>query len=444
MAASSSNEGAFLLYLTVFRARLGVANIVLPMTGFAYEPTASLLRRIKLRLSETVDVQVADPQNEHVFEYLMVKKLIRAPGKEASRAGRYGDFFLRRDGGVRVEHRTKGPIDTLPVFRVDLWMADPALPSTVGVPTPDNCAEVLDLCHQFGLLSKRQNVWTGAGRLARELRRLTEDGGSNPFVLGPEAIVYLRQVLDLDGIFLCELLRFVQHLADPFVRDDVARKLPEITESAYLRAQGLQVPSKVLSETRKYVLSLRRRTRTGAVRGGSAARGVPTNVQKSASGGPGVLEHRTSARLEWLVDFGVLSKEGGAKNAFTYRKTPALARLLLLLDEALRARDSAGETAIRVLRAEERWQKFRSALPLLSVEQALLQGYRMMHRPVGPASIQEVSFLAGLFEQTQTLSPKDLVAKLIEWSSRERRITLSGGRYTRRPEFVHITPDMLL
>jgi len=273
---------------------------------------------------------------------------------------------------------------------------------------------------------------------------LTEDGGSNPFVLGPEAIVYLRQVLDLDGIFLCELLRFVQHLADPFVRDDVARKLPEITESAYLRAQGLQVPSKVLSETRKYVLSLRRRTRTGAVRGGSAARGVPTNVQKSASGGPGVLEHRTSARLEWLVDFGVLSKEGGAKNAFTYRKTPALARLLLLLDEALRARDSAGETAIRVLRAEERWQKFRSALPLLSVEQALLQGYRMMHRPVGPASIQEVSFLAGLFEQTQTLSPKDLVAKLIEWSSRERRITLSGGRYTRRPEFVHITPDMLL
>ena len=49
-------------------------------------------------------------------------------------------------------------------------------------------------------------------------------------------------------------------------------------------------------------------------------------------GGPGVLEHRTAPRLEWLTDLGALSKEGIAKNAFEYQRVADADLLANLLD----------------------------------------------------------------------------------------------------------------
>jgi hypothetical protein len=66
-----------------------------------------------------------------------------------------------------------------------------------------------------------------------------------------------------------------------------------------------------------------------------------------------------------------------------------------------------------------------------------------MRRAIGPAPIREVCFGAAALTAATTLGVDILVSTLLEWAKEDGRVTLSGGRFTRAPELVHITSELL-
>src|SRR5688572_3854615 len=96
MAGSSfSGSSPFLTYLTVFRSRLANANLVLPLSGFAFQSPALLTRRTKEMLGERTLLELAEPANTIVFQYLLDKNVVSSTGREK---GRYKEFTLRSEG----------------------------------------------------------------------------------------------------------------------------------------------------------------------------------------------------------------------------------------------------------------------------------------------------------------------------------------------------------
>src|SRR5260221_6155406 len=101
---NSKAQAPFLTYLTVFKSRLGAVNIVLPLAGFAYQPSVTVAKRLKERLSQMVPISVADPIAPTIFEYLIEKKLVGAGNRQT---GRYKDFsLLRGEGGWQAVDRS--------------------------------------------------------------------------------------------------------------------------------------------------------------------------------------------------------------------------------------------------------------------------------------------------------------------------------------------------
>src|SRR5262249_32754995 len=160
---------------------------------------------------------------------------------------------------------------------------------------------ILELCVQLNLMSKSKNTWTSAGQLTVGLRELNPGPPNNPMVLGLEVVALLRQVIDRDGLLVRELLRECAD-AQEIARDRVALSLPDIAARALASAQKLRLAPPVLAEGKKFLALLQK---TAAKRA-------------SASRAPGVLEHRTSPRLEWLTDFGAFTKRGKPRNSFEY------------------------------------------------------------------------------------------------------------------------------
>src|SRR5262249_48090999 len=246
------------------------------LTSFAYQPGVSLTRTLKQRLSATVSLSVTESSNWPVFEYLLEKNVI---GASPRAGGRYKDYCLVKTAVGYGAFRGPKPILDLPVFETDLWMSHSALPSTIGVPTPENSEEVLEFCFQLGLLTRTKNTWTAAGQLVANLRQhYAAAVPENPFVLGLEAMGLLRQILDRDGLLIRELIRELLLLPEPTSRDNVALKLQTIATRAVAAAAALRIPGPVLGEGKKFIQLLKSTT---------------AKYEKSAPGketrGPGVL-----------------------------------------------------------------------------------------------------------------------------------------------------------
>jgi hypothetical protein len=421
MVASNSDQAPFLTYLTVFKSRLAVANIVLPMTGLAYVPEQTLTRKLKQRLSEHVELEVADPRNRFVFGYLVEKRLVG--GKERAE-GRYAGVTLIDKAGRWEARADNGALSKIAVYVTDLWLADPEVPSTIGVPTPDNSGEALELCYQLQLLSKAKNTWTAAGQLVRGLRDRSPEKAENPFALGIETAALMRQVLSRDALILVEILRETREQRS-FTRDELALKLPAIAERAMESARRLRLPGPVLAEGKRFVALLQKTARN----------------REKASTAPGVLEHRTSPRLEWLVDLGAYCKPG-ARNASEYSSTSDGAVLFELL-ESTSGDHASDEVAIGYWRRSMRWSRIWESFPAMDLREALVAGYRLMARSVGPAPIREVCFAAAVLAPRLKESHAQMGVALLEWAASTSGITVSGGRYKRSPELVHMSTDLV-
>lgn len=424
-ASNSKSQAPFLTYLTVFKSRLGGINIVLPLTGFAYQPVQTLSRRLKERLDQQVTLEVGDPRASPIFEYLIEKRLV---GAGERKTGRYTEFSLTNGpGGWKAFDRSGAPLSQVAVFQTDNWLADPAIQSTIGVPTSENSDEVLELCFQLNLLSNSKCTWTAAGQLCHGLRGLSVNVDENPMRLGLEVAALLRQVVQKDGLMLREVLRQLRMQPSPITRDQVALHLAQIAESALKAARDMRMAPPILAEGKKFV-ALLKKTAAGRAK---------------ASRAPGVLEHRTSPRLEWLTDFGALTKRGLPRNSFEYAMTSDTDLLLELLDGDSSAPRWPEDVALGYWRRSVHWDGSRGLLPRIDLRAALKQGYLIMRRSVGPTAIREMCLAAGVLAPHIEMTLQEIGAELIRWASAEQRITVSGGRYTRTPELIHMTHEML-
>src|SRR5436305_203115 len=116
----------FLTYLTVFKSRLGLTNLLLSVSGFAHQSDQALTRKIRRILEEREPLDLNSPDHRHVFSYLAEKRIV---GPQVRRSGRYVGYALRpENGGWRARDRRGNDLRTLPVFRTDIWMSDPAVP----------------------------------------------------------------------------------------------------------------------------------------------------------------------------------------------------------------------------------------------------------------------------------------------------------------------------
>ena len=87
-ALNSRRPGPFLTYLTIFKSRLGVANIVLELTDFAFQPQEQLSRRLKALLTKSVSVDVSTAEGQLLLNYLADKKLVGAKVRQGGRSTR--------------------------------------------------------------------------------------------------------------------------------------------------------------------------------------------------------------------------------------------------------------------------------------------------------------------------------------------------------------------
>jgi hypothetical protein len=420
-----TSRAPFLSYLTVFRSRLGLVNLVLDVTPLGHQPDRALRRRVLHVLEERVELDLDDVNNDAVFQYLVDKKML---GGNPRSGGRYRGIALTRsnEGVWHAESALQGALTRIPIHQTDLWFADSEMPSTIGVPTPDNVKEVIEFAFQLHILDRSKNSWTSSGHLVNGLRNMTVSqlaNSANPFLLGAESAALLWILLERDGLFLRELLRFLSG-RDIIRRDDVADALPTLADRAIDAASILRLPSQSITEGRKLVSSLSEVDSTGKARA------------------PGVREHRSSPRLEWLTDLGYLSKDGLPKNAFEYRVSADVTHLLSLLDGAIEAGgDWCFNAALSAWRVNSYWEDLRAATTASNASTALGWAYATLRRPIGPAPLRHVAFLTGLL--FPDIEPNEAVTQVISLTQETPGASLSGGRMTRSPENIYLTDESL-
>jgi hypothetical protein len=422
-------------YLTVFRSRLGIANLVLPLVSLSATRSEATLRKLRELLSKTVDIDVGDPQAGRLVDYLTEKQLI---GARPRRSGRYTRYLLTTEDGHWIARSTSGSVlPTLPVYQTDVWFSDSRVRSTVGVPTPDNTDEVYEFCLSLGLISKVKGSRTTAGQTVATLRKISPFL-DDPFVLGLETTGLLRQIIERDALILCELMRELSSCETNFRRDDL---LPDrfiaIAQRAYEFARASQLPPEDIKQARSFVRLLEETAAKKARRQNRS-----DNKTRSTAAGPGVLEHRLSPRLEWLTDVGILTKEGLPKNAFSYRQTPLVADFLSQLESYRNRSVTSDDVSLSISAQDPQWAAQRQGMLVDSMEQALVAGYRNIQMSIGPVAIRELCFLAAIHLEP---IPKVgvLLDHLLQWAQREQGIRLSGGRYRREPEMVHFSDRVL-
>lgn len=420
-----SSMEPFLSYLTVFRSRLGLMNLVLDVTPLGHQPDRALRRRVRQVLEDRVELELDDRENDFVFQYLADKKMVSANVRSS---GRYrGIALAKTDKGVwQATSARDGPVERLFVYRTDVWFAHPEMRSTIGVPTPDNVDEVIDFAFQLRILDQLKNSWTTNGHLVNALRRLSAGSfadASNPFLLRTESTAVLRILLERDGLFFRELLRFLKG-RKAVRRDDVAQALPTIATRALDAANTLRLPPQALSAGRRLVAKL-----------------SETDAAGNATS-PGVREHRSSPRLEWLTDLGYLSKDGFAKNGFKYHVTSDLAQLLASLDTAVETGgDWCFNGALSAWRTNGYWEQLRRVTPTVDESTALGMAYIALRRPIGPAPLRDVAFITAIL--SPGLSATEAIERVIALTKQAPGASLSGGRMTRSPENIYMSDESL-
>lgn len=425
VALNSNRNLPFLTYLTLFQSRIGVINLVLPLTSTAALASIALTRKIDRILKGKVDVDIeAQPQ---VVSYLRQKKFLT---KRIDSAGRYPAYTLREeDGNLCVLNAESRVLRELSVYCVDVWMADERVRSVVSVPTPKNITEVLNLNYSLGTISNQTNSWTASGQFAVKVRTSAFGSELNPFVLGPELVIILRQLIEKDGLMLGAILADLSETKVlTLQRDSFSRRLPNIAGVALGYAKTLGYPPETMREGKAFVKLIEE---TGKNRA-------------KMSSAPGVLEHRITPRLEWLTDTGALSKDGVAKNGFAYHVTGDSYILQRAIKAWMSNALSAEDAALMYWQESKACADLRELYSCDSPRVAILSAYATLKRNIGSVSIRDICLLAGMALRDRAWRMPELEQALMDIAKDDKRINLSGGRYKREAEFVHIRDELLV
>jgi hypothetical protein len=420
----------FLTYLTVFQSRLGLLNLVLNVTGPGRQPEAALLRKLRDEVTKKETVDLNEGRAQSVLGYLEQKGLVTQKLQEKDRA-RYKGLVMRKEpDGRRLLNAEGGEVRQLGLFLVDSWLVNPGVPSTIAVPTEENVAEVLNLSYLLRVLFRSKNNWTPAGHTIRSLRSPPEaapdDTTANPFLIRGEWAALLRQFIEVDGVLLRELLRELVSMPGRVTRDEVALRFRDIVQRAVDSTDNLSVSPVDRRKTREFALLIEK---TAAKR-------------KQMSRAPGVLEHRVSPRLEWLVDLGYLHKDPEQRNAFSYEVGEGALDLLRDLDMAWGEPDLAESVAIRQWITSDCAAKLHPCVPTEPFPQAMRSAYRMLRPRIGPVALNELAFVTSLLSApNRDFSPaRD---EILEWARSTDGINIGRGRYARSSLTIHISDDVL-
>lgn len=418
----------FLTYLTVFKSRLGLANILLSLTGFTHQPVETLQRRLRQVVDKRDELRLDDPANDVTLAYLAEKTLI---SPRLRKSGRYKGYALSKPSDSWVGQTVRGQmLVALPVYQVDQWMSDPRLRSTVGAPTPDNVGEIVELGYQLRLISRAKNTWTGAGHLAHAMRRQTAWSEAtdveNPFLLGLEMPVLLRQLVDSDGIMLREVLREIVDTKPTFTREALASRFGDVVDRAVASAREIRVNPIDLRTIRDFATQVHR----------------TLSDRAKMSKGPGLLEHRVSPRLEWLTDLGYLSKVGLARNGFEYRVEPAARSLLDSLDQLSGEERWGASVAVREWCRNPAWSELLSSFSIGEGVDTFVYAYRMLQRKIGPVPLQDMVFISAL-RSYGNCDFGTTFEDVVDFARTTEGVSLSGGRYRRSPENIFISASAL-
>jgi hypothetical protein len=394
-----------------------------------------VIRKVRQTLEAKENLALGDRASRPVFQYLLDKKLV---GQEPRGKGRYAGYTLEGSESSWVATTRRGDTSALPVYKTDIWMAAAEVPSTIGVPTPDNAEEVVELAIQLRLISKSTNTWTAAGQAVHALRDLVQiSDAQNPFIFGADAAGLFRQVLEADGLILRALVPFLVESGPELTRSEVAAAFGSIVDRAVAEAKQMRIAPMQMRDVTAFQKLIRDQTHKL-----EKSRQKAIKEGRGLSRGPGVLEHRVSPRLEWLTDFGYLTKEGLARNAFEYRTTDALHHLNETLSESDLDEWWPDEAAIAEWRTNPYWSSLRKQIPVRPIRDAILVAYLSVRRQIGPSPIREVAFIAALLGEEE-ISIAHWVDELIAFAQATEGVTVSRGRFRRGPENIFIPPATL-
>jgi hypothetical protein len=158
---------------------------------------------------------------------------------------------------------------------------------------------------------------------------------------------------------------------------------------------------------------------------------------------PGVLEHRVSPRLEWLVDLGYLTKGGLPKNSFEYRTTNELRDLAQTMTEYDYSDRWADDVASVEWHRNSYWKDLRERLPMSPRSANAIQiAYSLLQRRIGPSPLRDVAFVASMLA-TAPRPAGEWVETLIDVARETEGVKVSRGRFRREPENIFISPRAL-
>jgi hypothetical protein len=347
---------------------------------------------------------------------------------ESDKEYRYPDLMLRDDGHGRRELVSESRVM---VWRQDLWMSSPEVPSKVGAVTVGAKSGSKTGASHIRDWATLIELFTTSGQLAAEGHVAIKLNGdvegetwrTNPYVIGRERLIFGYLVLSAD---IDLFARFAPRLLGanfPLRKNSAVDLLGDTVATLSDEAET----TRSLSSTKQFRLLQQLRELQGQ--------------QRSGGGKASTTWHRAASRLETYVDLGFLQKGRGSeleRYEYTYYPAPALGRCVESIERATSAEQWVDdfvvsavldvETSPNPLTADEVEPMLRTIAPCLGRPISLL--------PIAPLALG-ISWLTAAQSRAVTLRA---ARQSIEEFARTRPelARLSRGGSGMRAEFVSL------
>jgi len=308
-------EGRVLAGLDEFMLRLGHLKV---LAGVAADVGGSW-GRIEREYGRYITELVPVPPDlvPRITEYVAQKRLCPSTGEgtsEADRDYRYPDLMLREDDSGKRELITDQ--SEITVWRQDLWMASPEVPSKVGAVTVSaksgsktgashirDWATLIELFTTSGQLAPE-------GHLAIKLNREVEGDvwRTNPYAIGRERLIFAYLLLSADIDLFVRLAPKLLRATFPLRKTNAVGLFSDTVSALSDEAEE----ARSLGSSRQFRLLQQLRELQGQRRSGGTKASTTW--------------HRAASRFETYVELGFLEKgEGGELERYEYTYYPGAA-----------------------------------------------------------------------------------------------------------------------
>jgi hypothetical protein len=399
-------KNAFISYTTLFRSRLGIIIPILQIIGSRTHHSENLIRKVKEIFFEKIPVNCKDKDWGLVKVYLTEKGYI---SKRPQVSGRFKNISYCEDGRKIKLLKDSFELQEINITRLDRWFSQPYMLSTIGVPTEDNLHEYLEMCLNFRVVNRSFKSLRVGNTIQKILSQASDEKYFEPNISNLKPY-FLKILLESDYFIILALLKKINTSSTEFSRNDIVLEFADIVQDALKICESV-VKNQDINRDMKKFFKLIKETKE-------------KSKKKENSSGPGVLEHRVTPRLEWLVDLGVLDKTGVKRNSFNYKSTEVLPNLVILLEKVLTDSSKLMEAVLCVGEIDSTSDgNFED----------LISAYRIISGGIGSVSIDDLIMTACI--NSRSAAPRNFRQILMERKN-DKGIRFTGGRFSRKAEFV--------